>query len=105
MLNDTWIWDGTTWTKLNPATSPSGLAYASMAYDAATGQLVLFGGMDAATNQALGDTWTWDGTTWTKQTRDPTPAPQPLPASMAYDPATAQLVLFGGVDGTRRLSG
>ena len=36
--------------------------YASMAYDPATGQLVLFGGYDGG---FLDDTWTWNGTTWT----------------------------------------
>ena len=36
-----------------------------MAYDAATGAIVLFGG--GGTHGDLSDTWTWNGTTWTKQ--------------------------------------
>jgi hypothetical protein len=35
-----------------------------MAYDAADGQVVLFGGMDS--RHFYGDTWTWDGAGWTK---------------------------------------
>ena len=44
------------WTKQTPATSPPARADASMAYDAATGTVVLFGGYDG---QLAGDTWTW----------------------------------------------
>ena len=81
------------WTQLSPAASPSARAYASMAYDAATSQLVLFSGSGAA--GAPRDTWTWDGATWTQQSPAASP-PARYYASMAYDPATSQLVLFGG---------
>jgi hypothetical protein len=37
-----------------------------MAYDQATGQLALFGGAINSGTVAYGDTWTWDGTTWTQ---------------------------------------
>ena len=43
-----------------------------MAYDAATGTVVLFGGERQL--GTLGDTWTWDGTTWTKQAPGDQPA-------------------------------
>ena len=45
----------------------------------------------------LGDTWTWNGTTWTQQYPTTSP-PARDGASMAYDPGTGQLVLFGGDD-------
>src|SRR5271167_3258455 len=83
-----------TWTQLSPATSPPARYLASMAYDPATSQLVLFGGLSLSEG-SLNDTWTWNGTTWAKLS----PATGPLArfaASMAYDPATSQLVLFGG---------
>ena len=35
-----------------------------MAYDAARGVTVLFGGYDGA--NYLGDTWEWNGTSWTQ---------------------------------------
>ena len=80
-----------TWTKQHPATSPPALANAPMAYDAATGTVVLFGGTSRRPHQ----TWTWDGSTWTRQH----PATSPSHwggASMAYDAATGTVVLFGG---------
>jgi hypothetical protein len=45
------------WTKQHPATRPSSRWAASMAYDAATGTVVLFGG--DGSKRALGGTWTW----------------------------------------------
>lgn len=57
MLNGTWAWDGTTWTRQFPQASPSARANASMAYDPAAGNVVLFGGFGG--NGVLGDTWTW----------------------------------------------
>ncbi len=67
-----------------------------MAYDAATGTVVLFGGNDLF--GALADTWTWDGTTWTQ--RHPATSPSArTSASMAYDAATGTVVLFGGGHG------
>ena len=83
------------WTQLTPATKPPARAYASMAYDPGTGQLVLFGGYDGG---FLDDTWTWNGTIWTKQSPTTSP-PARDSASIAYDPGTGQLVLFGGWDG------
>ncbi len=65
-----------------------------MAYDAATGTAVLFGGT-ANGRRSLADTWTWDGTTWTQQ-HPATSPPARTGAAMAYDAATGTVVLFGG---------
>jgi hypothetical protein len=57
-----------------------------MAYDAATGTVVLFGGQSWSSECVFGDTWTWDGTTWTEQA----PATRPSArgeGAMAYDAA------------------
>jgi hypothetical protein len=89
-FGDTWLWDGTTWVQQSPATSPPPRTEGRMAYDAATSQLVLFGG--DGTTALLGDTWTWVGTTWTQQAPATSPPPTNA-ASMAYDPDTDQLVL------------
>ncbi len=97
-LNDTWTWNGTTWTQQFPATSPPARADASMAYDSGTGQLVLFGGYGNGGGD-LNDTWTWNGTTWTQQFPATSP-PARADASMAYDSGTGQLVLFGGFNGS-----
>jgi parallel beta-helix repeat protein len=92
-LNDTWTWNGTTWTHQSPPASPPSRDLAAMAYDASTGNVVLFGGLSTTGN--LNDTWTWNGTTWTEHL----PATRPSArygASMAYDASTGTLVLFGG---------
>ncbi len=94
-LGDTWVWDGTNWTEKTPVNSPSAREGATMAYDAAHGQVVLFGGDDAA--GYLNDTWVWDGTNWTEET--PTASPSGRDFSVtAYDAAHGQVVLFGGDD-------
>lgn len=63
-LGDTWTYDGTTWTKRRPSTSPSTRAYTNMVFDQAIGEVVMFGG--TGTSYYLDDTWTWDGRTWTR---------------------------------------
>jgi uncharacterized repeat protein (TIGR02543 family) len=94
--NDTWTWNGTTWTQqLQSSASPSGRESASMAYDTDAGQLVLFGGFGSSYGVYPDDTWNWNGTTWTQMSPATSP-PGRGSAAMAYDPDSAQLVLFGG---------
>ena len=84
-----------TWQEVRLPLNPPGRYEPAMAYDAATNQVVLFGGARDITFHLLGDTWTWNGTTWTEQ--HPAQSPPPMYGSkMAYDAATHQLVLFGG---------
>jgi len=66
ILGDTWTFDGvSTWAQLSPATSPPARHSASMGVDS-TGQLVLFGGFGGPNGDiSLGDTWGWNGSTWT----------------------------------------
>ena len=61
LLNDTWVWDGTNWTQKSPANSPTPRYQHTMAYDAARGQLVLFGGLQCCWS-SVGDTWVWTST-------------------------------------------
>jgi len=74
---------------------PAARIGAAMAYDAASRTVVLFGGQDRS--RTLDDTWTWDGTNWTK--RHPTKTPPgfgeatPFPQQMVYDPAR-KVILF-----------
>jgi RHS repeat-associated protein len=100
---DTWLWDGTAWNQVFPATTPSGRISPAMSYDGNTNTVVLFGGYVGAgrcntltpQDNMCNDTWTWDGTTWTQL--HPAHSPPPLmAATMAYDAATGQLVLYGG---------
>ena len=62
--NETWSWDGTSWTLITPlTTSPPVRRNSAMAHDAASGTTMVWGGIAAGT--ALGDTWLWDGSDWT----------------------------------------
>jgi hypothetical protein len=53
----------------------------------------MFGGMAGSTE--LGDTWLWDGNSWTEQHPALSPSPR-SGAVMAYDAIHHQVVLFGG---------
>ena len=44
VLGDTWSWDGSSWSRLHPATSPPARQGSLMAYDAAAHSVVLYGG-------------------------------------------------------------
>jgi hypothetical protein len=95
--NETWTWDGATWTQVQPANRPPVRTNAAMAYDAATGKVILFGGAD------LNDTWSWDGTNWTLLSPRSVP-PARGGAGMVYDSALSELVMFGGVNNSGLLS-
>src|SRR5262249_58021983 len=88
-------WDGTNWAQRLPAASPPPRQDSGMAYDLACGCTVLFGGQNQ-NNGALGDTWEWNGSSWTQ--RVPSPAPRDGAASV-YDLTRARTVLFGGSNG------
>jgi hypothetical protein len=92
-LNDTWTWNGVTWTRLNPATVPPKRGSAVMAYHAGTRTLVMFGG-DVGNH--TNETWTFDGRDWRLVTV-PGSAPSARTATnLVRDDATGALVLFGG---------
>jgi len=93
---DTWVWDGTNWTKMHPVPHPISRTEPGMAYDSQQQRVVLFGGSHRY--NFLDDTWTWDGSTWAPQ--DPTDSPLAREAlGMAYDGTDNRILLFGGRDG------
>jgi len=101
-LCDTWEWNGTAWSRKSDGSScgtgkPAGRSFAGMAFDASRGVTVLFGG-NGASGAFLGDTWEWNGTTWSqKSTTGPTARREHV---LAYDPARARTVLFAGAVAT-----
>jgi hypothetical protein len=96
-LADTWTWDGDTWTRLSPANSPSPRYATGAAYDEERKEVVLYGGSacDALGCRPGGETWTWNGTTWTRETPEHSPPPLYAP-SMTFDRGNKEVVLFGG---------
>jgi hypothetical protein len=91
----TWVLDGLYWKRVGGTSGPRARFSAGLAYDPVTRQLVLHGGIlsqGAGTRVSVVDTWTWDGLTWTEQ--HPTTNPPPGWDSLAYDPASRQLILM-----------
>jgi hypothetical protein len=100
---DTWEWTGTNWTQRTPTTSPSGRTAASMAYSADAGRLMLFGGWDGSgTSGFKNDTWMWTGTDWVLQNTIVAPNARSS-ASMAADPSSGNVVLYGGANASSTL--
>jgi len=96
--DDTWSWNGTTWTQLRPGTSPSGRDSFAFVYDPATRAVILFGGF-RGTGYAPGDTWSWNGTNWAQLSPAAAPGVDVFAWQAGYDPASHQVVLFGGDGG------
>ncbi len=71
---------------------PEARSSVGMAFDAARGRIVLFGGQIGI--RPLRDTWEWDGSLWT-QAADMGPAARGGHA-MTYDSNRKRIVLFGG---------
>ena len=92
---DTWEWDGTRWQE-RPDTVIGARDHHMMAYDAARGRTVLFGGGLFPRRPGLwpADTWEWDGERWSQAA---TEGPVGRIAAMVYDSQRRDVVLFGGV--------
>jgi hypothetical protein len=92
--NVTRAWNGNGWALR--ATGDPGPTYAgAMAFDAARGVTVLFGGSSGGSGNERRETWLWNGTAWTLQTVGTVPAARVFHA-MAYDSTRQVIVLFGG---------
>ena len=92
-LNDTWTWNGSSWTRLNPATVPPKRGSAVMGYHAGTHRIVMFGG-DVGNH--TNETWTFDGRDWMLvEVHGSAPSPRTA-TNLARDDATGTLILFGG---------
>jgi hypothetical protein len=104
-VNDTWTFNGGAWTQWIPAgcltcaPNPAGRYAVSMAYDAADGYVVMFGGENLTTLTAtdLGDTWEFSAGVWTNVTASLTVSPPArVLAPMTYDSLDGSLLLQGG---------
>ena len=92
----TYAWDGNTWLQLNVQTGPVGRGYQGMSTDLSRSKVVLFGGYNG---NLLGDTWEWNGNSWTPVApAGAGPFMRSVPA-MAYDSVRHTTVLFGGSTG------
>lgn len=92
----TWVWNATTWQKVQLNAAPPGREHAGFAFDAERGNAILFGSQhDPLTN----DTWVWDGQNWLeKHPAVSPPARWGVPGNiLVYDAARKEVLLFGGM--------
>lgn len=98
--NDTWEFDAAlgSWSQVTTANSPPARHLHAMAYDAARGVTIVYGGADA-NGVALGDTWEYDGSNWTQVAPLGSPAGR-IGARFASDAAGGSAILYGGSPST-----
>jgi hypothetical protein len=95
--NNTWTYDGTTWTLESPAVQPPLVRAPSAAFDPVLEGVILFGGRSGGVDQNT--TWLWDqaGATWVELSPVQSPSARDG-AGMTYDAALNRVILFGGQD-------
>ncbi len=97
LLNDTWEFDvaNNQWQQMSPLTAPLPRTEHAMAFNPATGQVLVIGG--EAFLGPIADVWAWNGAAWTAV---PILLPGPPRRSMAasLNPAGNNVVVMGGVD-------
>jgi hypothetical protein len=98
-LDDTWSFDGTSWTQLSPIGSlPPARRQHHLVTRLDFADVVLFGGQDATLSSPANwrvDTWTWDGRSWTQVPTSTRPNAQ-VANDAAYDLIRQRIVLTGG---------
>lgn len=95
--NDTWTFNGTTWSQVASPTTPPGREGHTLVYDPVRGGVLLIEGSDGAL-QDFRDVWLFNGSTWTLIVGwavAPTPNTRGSGA-FAYDPVRSEVVLTGG---------
>lgn len=93
--NNTWLFDGTTWTQAPVITSPPGIRnMPKMVYDTFRSTCVMHGGSDPALGTPINETWEFDGAVW-RQVNAAMPSPR-IRFAMAHDMLAGKPVLFGG---------
>lgn len=103
LYGDTWEWDGQRWEERNVRT-PGPRDHHAMAYDEARGSTVMYGGRPLSNDAPFpGDTWTWDGSVWTRV--DTLGGPGGVGHhAMAYDSRRQRVVMYGGSGTGSRIS-
>ncbi len=102
-LDDTWEWDGTTWSRKQPTAVPAARYRPGIAFDTTRNQVLMFSGNSGTPDFAgLTDTWSFDGTNWARLA----PHVVPVRGMLAYDSARRRTICYGGyLAGTAQPSG
>jgi hypothetical protein len=107
LLNDTWLYDGTKWSRVPVSNPPPAREGAQLVYDSARGRAVLIAGntleLPSQDNDPVDvlSIWEFDGTDWVERIAADDPA---LPATLRgrkgmvafWHPERRTVVLFGG---------
>ena len=106
-LNDTWKWTGSAWTPINTLAQPTPRKMAVLAYfnkpnGGTAAGLAIFGGQDGSGD--LGDTWTWNGTTWNPLYAAGPGQPPIRSDAMAATDTNGSIILFGGTSSGTQLN-
>jgi Galactose oxidase, central domain len=109
-LNDTWVWDVSTWRlaargltydelQQTPSASPDfGFEAANIVWDNAHHVVLLLSAFrDPASGKRFSATWEWNGSDWRQVFPSASP-PTRFGGVMAFDGAHSNAVLFGGFD-------
>lgn len=110
-MEDTWTWDGSAWARVGTTAQPHPESRfgPQMVFDANRGRVVLYGqfagwylGQVGGGNTSEGNTWEWDGSSWTRaQNGDGTfSSDDPTSLPMAYDTQRGRVVRIG-TEGSR----
>ncbi len=105
-LDDTWEFNGTSWSEVCSSCGPSARDGASLVATSPSGTLVLFGGYNGTSY--LGDTWTWSGTSWSEACLSSCTPPGPRAFAAAPSAGSGMggaALIFGGYNGTNYLAG
>ena len=86
-IDETWEWNGSAWTRMTPAASPSARGGHTLAFDSRRERVVLFGGY------RHNEVWEYDGDTWT-QRKTPSTPPGSFSNGMVYAPDRDRMVFF-----------
>jgi hypothetical protein len=101
--DETWIWNGSRWTVVSPATHPPALLGAAAAYDPALRMVMLFGGQLLASGNSNA-TWGWNGETW-HELNAGIGGPPPGSGAMAWDGTLDEMVLVSPLSATSASKG
>ncbi len=111
VFDDTWSYNGSSWSLLHPQSSPPARAFGAMvsyiipvgfkSFDPSMNKfgIILFGGL-SSNGQYLDDTWGWNGSNWVKLNTLNHPSARIMPAMSlsSGNSDKSSIVLYGGLN-------
>lgn len=90
---ETWEWDGSNWTQITTANTPTANTFMGLVYDPRRERVVCYGGI--VSGSGIGEVWEYDGNDWTQRTLVGTPLVVGHTDGY-FDAALGRVVNFGG---------